>query len=272
MLPFLDFGLFRLPAYGLLLATALLLGIWMAVKRAPRYGLEPDFVYSTAAMAALAGIIGSKLLDFALHREFYTLKTLITGAGTFLGGFLLAVLAVAIAARRARVSFWRVGDSFAPSLALGVMVVRVGCFAASCDYGKPSELPWAVTFTNPEASSFTGVPLGTPLHPSQLYESALGLVILGTLLAAERRPRPTGFLLLIFGVMYSVGRFLLEFLRGDVDRGFFGPLSTSQWLSLVVLALFVGGYAYARRSEESGNGKKAGEGNQKQRKQARQGK
>lgn len=246
MLPFLDFGLFRLPVYGLLLAAALLAGIWLAVKRAPRHGLDPDFVYSTAALAGLAGIIGSKLLDFALHREFYTLKTLITGAGTFLGGFLLAALATYLAARRARVSFWRVGDSFAPSLALGVMVVRVGCFAASCDYGKPAELPWAVTFTNPEASSFTGVPLGVPLHPSQLYESALGLLILLTLLVVGRQPRPTGFLLLVFGVMYSVGRFLLEFLRGDVDRGFFGPLSTSQWLSLVVLALFVGGYLAKR--------------------------
>lgn len=262
MLPFLDFGLFRLPVYGLLLATALLVGIWIAVRRAPRHGLQPDFVYSTAALAGLAGIIGSKLLDYLLHREFYTLRTLITGAGTFLGGFLLAALTTYIAARRARISFWQVGDSFAPSLALGVMVVRLGCFAASCDYGKPTDLPWAVTFTNPEAASFTGVPLYVPLHPSQLYESALGLVILLTLLILGSRPRPTGLLLLTFGVMYAVGRFLLEFLRGDVDRGFFGPLSTSQWLSLLVLVLFIGGY-FAKRPEPAPPAKKTAGAKQK---------
>lgn len=248
MLPFIHLGPIKLPVYGLLLATAILLGVHLAARRAARHGLARDFVFSTAALAVLAGLVGAKLLDWMLHYETYSLETLISGAGTFLGGFLLGFAATAIAAWRARASLWKVGDTFAVSLALGVMLVRVGCFAASCDYGKPTDLPWGVVFSSQVAADFTGVPLGVRLHPSQLYESALGMLILITLLILERKPRPAGFLILSFVTLYAAGRFLLEFLRGDVDRGFFGPLSTSQWLSLVMVALFYG--FYLRRTRE----------------------
>ncbi len=248
MKPFLlEIGGFRLPTYGVLLCVAILAGIWMAVRRAERHGLSRDFVYSTATLAVLAALIGARLTDWLRFGELYTWRALLTSAGTFLGGFLLAFAVTAVVAWRSGNSLWRIGDAFAASLALGVAVVRVGCFAASCDYGKPTTLPWGVTFTDLTAASFTGVPLGVRLHPSQLYESLLGLVILGTLLLAERKPHRPGFLFLIFATMYGIGRFLLEFLRGDVDRGFWGPLSTSQWLSLVLLGLSCGGYWLTQR-------------------------
>lgn len=251
MLPFVELGPLKLPTYGLMLCISLLAGIQMAVARAERHGLERSFVYTTASVAALVAILGSKLSDWLIRGSgALSLGTALTGAGTFLGGFLLAWVAIVIAAQRARVSVWRLADSFAPSVALGVVLVRVGCFGASCDYGKPTELPWGVVFTNPVAAQFTGVPLGVRLHPSQLYESALGLVILVVLLVAERKPRPAGLLALTFATLYSAGRFVLEFWRGDVDRGLWGPLSTSQWLSVVTLVAFWGLYLGMKRQRE----------------------
>ena len=158
---------------------------------------------------------------------------------------MLAVVACYFAAYRVKIPLLRLGDACAPSLALGVAIVRIGCFGASCDYGKATDLPWAVVFTRPDSARLTGVPLGIPLHPSQLYESALGVVLFGSLWMLERKPRQPGRLIYAFAALYSAGRFLLEFLRGDINRGFWGPFSTSQWLSLLVLLVFAVFYLHA---------------------------
>ena len=250
MLPFIELGPLKLPTYGLMLCIALLAGIQLAVSRAPRHNLPPQFVYTSATVAALVAVLGGKLTNILLLGASLEFNALATNAGTFLGGFLMALAAVAFMAHRARLPVLRVADCFAPSVALGVALVRVGCFGAGCDYGKPTTLPWGVVFTNPFAADFTGVPLGVRLHPSQLYESALGLLALVVLLWLARRPRPEGFLILVFAVIYSAGRFVLEFWRGDTVRGFFGPFSTSQWLSLVTIAVFWGMWQWTRRSNK----------------------
>ena len=93
--------------------------------------------------------------------------------------------------------------------------------------------------TNPVAAQIGGVPLGIPLHPSQLYESLYELGVFLLLMYLSRKPRRPGFLIWTFALCYSAGRFFLEFLRGDLDRGFWGPLSTSQWLSAFLLVLLL---------------------------------
>jgi len=236
--PFVDLGLFRLPTYGLLLCVAILLGVPMAVRRIQEVGIDREFAYAYLSMTVMVALLGAKLTDWIIARGALCLNTLASGGGTFLGGFLFAALACYFAAHRAKIPLLRLGDACAPSLALGVAIVRIGCFAASCDYGKATDLPWAVVFRRAEAARLTGVPLGVPLHPSQLYESALGVVLFGSLLMLEGKPRRQGCLIFAFAGLYSVGRFLLEFLRGDINRGFWGPLSTSQWLSLLVLLVF----------------------------------
>ena len=238
MYPFIDLGLFRLPTYGLLLCVAILLGVPMAVKRTQDLGMDREFAYAYLSLTVVVALLGAKLTDWVIARGALSLNTVAFGGGTFLGGFLLAVFACHLATSRAKIPLLRLGDACAPSLALGVAIVRIGCFAASCDYGKPTDLPWAVVFTRPEAARLTLVPLGVPLHPSQLYESALGVVLFVSLLLLERKPRRPGSLIFAFAALYSVGRFVLELLRGDMDRGFWGPFSTSQWLSLLVLVAF----------------------------------
>ena len=243
MLPFVQIGPIQLPTYGLLLCAAILLGVRMASQHAARLRLSPDFVYATASVAVLVALLGAKLGDWLIRGGTFSMTTLVTGAGTFLAGLLAACAVSAILAYRAGVCFRRLSDCLAAPLALGVAVARLGCFAAGCDYGKPTNLPWGVVFTNPQAAQLTGIPLGVRLHPSQLYESLLGLMIFVVLLMLEGRQRQPGFLILAFAALYALGRFLLEFLRGDFDRGFFGPLSTSQWLSLVLLGVFLVVYA-----------------------------
>jgi len=249
MFPFLNIGRQQVPTYGLLLCVAIVLGVRMAVARAERYGLPRSFAYTAASLAVLVALLGAKLTDWLIHLRTFSPSRLIAGGGTFLGGFLLAFLATAVCAHRAKVSLWSLADSFAPSLALGVSIVRVGCLGASCDYGKPTALPWAVVFKNQAAAQLSGVPLNVPLHPSQIYESAFGLLILGVLLWWERKPQLPGMMILAFVSLYSLGRFLLEFLRGDVGRGFWGPLSTSQWLALLTLLLFCTCYLRVARQQ-----------------------
>lgn len=238
MYPFVDLRLFRLPTYGLLLCVAILLGVPMAVRRMQEVGIDREFAYAYLSLTVGVALLGAKLTDGVIAGGALSLNTLAFGGGTFLGGFLLAALACYFAAYRTKIPLLLLGNACAPSLALGVAIVRIGCFAASCDYGKATDLPWAVVFTRPEAARLTGVPLGVPLHPSQLYESALGLVLFASLLVLERKPRRQGALIFAFAGLYSAGRFSLEFLRGDISRGFWGPFSTSQWLSLLVLVVF----------------------------------
>jgi phosphatidylglycerol:prolipoprotein diacylglycerol transferase len=210
----------------------------MAARRTHDLGIDREFAYAYLSLTVVVALLGAKLTDWIIARGVLSVNKLAFGGGTFLGGFLLAVFACYLAAFRVRMPLLRLGDACAPSLALGVAIARIGCFAASCDYGKATDLPWAVVFTRPDAARLTGVPLGVRLHPSQLYESALGVVLFGSLLRLERKPRRQGCLIFAFAGLYSAGRFWLEFLRGDLDRGFWGPFSTSQWLSLLVLVVF----------------------------------
>jgi phosphatidylglycerol:prolipoprotein diacylglycerol transferase len=130
----------------------------------------------------------------------------------------------------------------APGIALGHVIGRFGCLMAGCCYGRPTSVPWAVTFTNPAAAMNVGTPLGVPLHPTQLYDAGAELIILAALLLTERRghkfPGRTFWLYLL---LYAISRFIIEFYRGD-DRGMvFNALSTSQVVAaaIVPISLFM---------------------------------
>jgi phosphatidylglycerol:prolipoprotein diacylglycerol transferase len=136
-----------------------------------------------------------------------------------------------------------VTDIFAPSIAIGHAFGRIGCFLAGCCYGEPCTLPWAVTFTD----SRTLAPPGVPLHPTQLY-SAIGLLLLFAFLLFLRKKKTfQGELFWTYLLCYSIGRFFLEFLRGD-DRGSVlgGLLSTTQAISILLAGISVAMFLYLR--------------------------
>jgi phosphatidylglycerol:prolipoprotein diacylglycerol transferase len=133
--------------------------------------------------------------------------------------------------------FWTTCDVFAPGIALGHVTGRLGCFAAGCCYGKPTDVPWAVIFTNPLAAANVGTPLGIPLHPTQLYEAGAELLILVLLLATEKKGRPfAGRTFWLYMLVYAVSRFVIEMYRGD-PRGELWGFSTSQIISFVLAPL-----------------------------------
>jgi phosphatidylglycerol---prolipoprotein diacylglyceryl transferase len=110
---------------------------------------------------------------------------------------------------------------------------------AGCCYGTPTDVPWAVTFTNPLAASNVGTPLGVPLHPTQLYDAGAELLILVILLVTERRGRPfEGRTFWLYMLLYGISRFIVEIFRGD-DRGMVLGVSTSQFVSILVVPLAI---------------------------------
>ena len=159
--------------------------------------------------------------------------------GVFYGGLIAAVVMALWYLRRHRMPVWDVTDVFAPGIALGHVIGRLGCLFAGCCFGKPTSVPWAITFHNEYAARNVGTPLNVPLHPTQLYEAGAELLILVFLLVTERRGRPFagrtfwGYLLL-----YGISRFIIEFFRGD-SRGTIGMFSTSQFVSLLIVPLSI---------------------------------
>ncbi len=256
MLPkLLEIGPIVLHSYGLLLVTAVLSAIALAAFLAEKQQLPRTYAWDLGFVIVLSSVIGAKLLmvlgDWRSYIEqpsmLVSLEFLRAG-GVYYGGLLAATAASAVYIwRRPQMPFWKISDAAAPAIALGQSIGRIGCFAAGCDYGKPSDLPWAVTFTNPYANQLSGVPLNTPLHPAQLYESATTLVIFAALLFWFYRKSFDGQVFCLYLIFYSVARFFLEFFRGDVDRGFvFGWLSTSQFISVILFPVAIGLYFYLR--------------------------
>jgi phosphatidylglycerol:prolipoprotein diacylglycerol transferase len=128
---------------------------------------------------------------------------------------------------------------FAPGIALGHVIGRIGCLMAGCCYGRQTNVPWAITFTDPFAAANVGTPLNVPLHPTQLYEAGAELLILIFLLLTERKGRPfAGRTFWGYMFLYAVSRFIIEFYRAD-ERGVIMGLSTSQFISVLLAPLSV---------------------------------
>ena len=236
--------LFTVHTFGLLLASAYIAAFWWLIREGRREKLDLEALSSLGFWAIGGAVIGAKALmilrDFAQYAaepsEMFSLSVL-TSAGDFYGGFIGALVACAIFFRRhPRLPFWRAADLCGPAIALGQAIGRIGCFMAGDDYGAPTQLPWAVTFTDPDASRIGGAPLGVPLHPVQLYESIVCLALFAVLVRLNRRKRFDGEVILAYTSLYAAARFVLEFLRGDADRGllFGGLLSTSQFIALML--------------------------------------
>jgi len=240
----LDFGSFTLYTYGVLLAAAYLLGLQFALTRARTRGLDRQRVMDLGIWIIVSALAGAKLMLLVTDFRQFTqspraLLDLVRSAGVFYGGLIGAVVVAFVYMRRHRLPLWTTTDVFAPGIALGHAVGRLGCLMAGCCFGRPTSLPWAITFHNPAASLNSGTPLGVPLHPTQLYEAGAEVMILGVLLWLERRGRPfPGRTFWSYMLLYAVSRFVIEFFRGD-PRGNIGIFSTSQVVSLFVAPVSV---------------------------------
>ena len=239
-----------LHTYGILMFAGFVLGLWVAAKRARRYGIAERHIYDLGLYLIVGALVGAKALLIVLDPvRFWDNPWGFLGAGgVFFGGLLGAVAASIWFFRSRGIPVWNGGDLMAPSIALGHGIGRLGCFAAGCCYGVPAEGLTAVTFTDIYASSVTGVPLHTPLHPTQLYEAGLELGLFLLLLWLAPRRRFPGQLFLTWALVYAAARFGIEFYRGD-PRGFVldGLLSTSQFLGIWMVAAAAIAFLVLRR-------------------------
>ncbi len=238
-------GDFPITTYGIFLAVGMLLALFVASRLGARDGLPRERIYDLGLWTLIGGLIGSKLLMFLVEDnvQVFSLDFLRSG-GVYYGGFLGGFLAVVILIRFYKLPFFKVADAFAPGLALGQAFGRQGCFAAGCCWGKHTDLPWGVHFSD-AGHDYTGVPVYGPdggdlyLHPTQLYESITMLLVFGLLIYLHRHKKFDGQVLVAYAIIYALVRFTIEFFRDDPRGDLFGlttmtGLSTSQIISLFV--------------------------------------
>lgn len=247
-------------SYGVLLAAAYLIGLQLAVVRARRAGVDPARVMDLGIYLIIAALVGAKLMLILVDWDYFRqqpreLFSLVRAGGVFYGGLIAAVAVGILLVRRYRLNVWSTGDLMAPGIALGHVVGRFGCLLAGCCYGRPTDMPWGLIFTSPVANANVGTPLGLPLHPTQLYDAGAELLILGVLLLTERRGRPfAGRTFWLYIGLYAISRFIIEFYRGDIQRGAVGALSTSQFVSLLLVPAALGMLWYLRRQAQPAAG------------------
>ena len=245
-------GSFSIPTYGILVALGFLAGIWLTTRLARRVNITSETVLNLGVFCALAGIVGAKALMIAMGPEYrehpmeiFTMATL-QSAGIFYGGLIAALLAAIWYMRRNHLPYLLTADQFAPGVALGHGIGRLGCFAAGCCWGRPANVPWAVTFTNPDAV-IAADRLGIPLHPTQLYEALAEWIISCILILFLLRPHKNGQILGLYLALYGVARLTVEFYR---EHDFSNPLglglSLEQWIAVALAIVGIGLYVGAR--------------------------
>jgi phosphatidylglycerol---prolipoprotein diacylglyceryl transferase len=247
-------GSFYLPTYGVVLAIAYLTGIWLLRRKAIAAGLPEQKILDLSLYILAAAILGAKLMLVIVEWRRYAahpsdLIEVLRSGGVFYGGLICATGIGIWYLRKHRLPAWQVTDMAAPSIALGEAIGRWGCFAAGCCYGKPSDGPFHVTFTDPFAHEAVGTPLNVPLHPTQIYLSLNSFLIFLVLQWAYKRRTFDGEIFWLYVLLYSITRGIIEVWRGDLVRGFVipGVLSTSQFIGVVTALLSLAMLFYLSR-------------------------
>ncbi len=232
-----------LHTYGVLLSLGFLLAVFLTLREARRTGFDPNVVMDLAFYVLISALVGSRLFFVLSNWQDFEKQPLGAlkfweGGLVFYGGLIFAFLTGLWYVRKHHLNFQRLADLVAPSIAIGQSMGRLGCFSAGCCYGAPTSVPWACTFRDPASLA----PLGVPLHPTQLYESAATFAIFLTLTRMRGSKRFQGRLFWYYLLFYSTARFIIEFFRGD-PRGWMIPniLSIAQGISIpaILLALFM---------------------------------
>ena len=253
-------GSFAVSPFGLMLVLAFFSAYWQMRRGLQSLEIGDEEDASAILFAAgVGGIAGGKIYYAALYRDWHLLYS--RSGLVWYGGFILATLAVVWTVRQRRLPAWATIDAAAVGLALGYGVGRIGCFLVGDDYGIPSDLPWAVAFEKGLPPSTAGylrhfgvqvadhIPNDTLMrvHPTQLYETLIALVIwfVGTRLL--KRHLPSGTVAMVVLGLLATERFAIEFLRAKDDR-FFGALTLAQLVSLGVLAILA--FLWLRRRRQ----------------------
>ena len=238
----------EITGYGLMMMVAFLVGGWLISRELRRRGLGEDYAADMVAAAVIGGIVGAKLWYVVLYQDLGSLFS--RGGLVWYGGFIGGALAVMLNGRRLGVPIRWTMQLGAPALALSYALGRIGCFLVNDDYGRPTDLPWAVRFpeglpptTAANLQTLFGIPVpaGTDpttvlaVHPTQIYEAILmtaAFVVLWRL----RDAKPIGWLFGLYLVFAGVERFVIEIVRAKDDR-LLGPFTLAQLMSVILVAI-----------------------------------
>lgn len=231
-------GPITLYTYGLMIATGFLVAILLMMRQAAKEGESPELLMDMAFYAIIAAIVGSRVLYVIVNYQVYLANPinafkLWEGGLVFYGGFIGAALTGFWYVKKHNLEPWKIADIAAPSIALGHSIGRWGCVAAGCCWGRPTDSWVGIIFTNPLAMA----PNDIALYPTQLFSSLNELIIFFILIAVRPYKKFQGQLFLMWMMLYSVGRFIIEFFRGD-PRGYIIPdtASTSQGIAVFTFA------------------------------------
>lgn len=229
-------GPLTIYGYGFMIAVGVLAAWLVAAHRAKKQKLSEDHVFYLVICCVIGGILGAKLLfwitEFGeiIQDPSVILDTLSDGFVVY-GGIIGGIFAGWLYCRIRRIEFLRYFDLVMPSVALAQGFGRIGCLLAGCCYGKETVSMISITFLN---SDFA--PNGVSLIPTQIYSSILDFLHFFLLLFLAKRVKKLGIIAGCYLIFYSIGRFVLEFYRGDFVRGSVGILSTSQFISIFMAA------------------------------------
>ena len=225
-------GKFVIHGYGLMIGIGFVLALLVGEYRAKKMGMKEEALIDIAIIAGVSGFLGAKLLYIIVSfKDFIKDPIGVLGSSGFVvyGGLIAGVLCNLIYVKIKKLSFLEYFDLVMPEIALAQGFGRIGCFLAGCCYGKETDSILAITFHESEFA-----PNNVPLIPTEIYSSLLDFVHFGVLLFIAGRKKKDGQVAACYLLFYSIGRFILEFFRGDLIRGSVGVLSTSQFISLFI--------------------------------------
>ncbi len=237
-----SFGPFTIHSYGLVIAIGVFFCLYLMKRAAKKYGFPPiEKVFDIVFVVVFSGFVGARLFYVIQQGSWYKTHPLEIfqiwkGGLVYFGGMVGSFLGLFLYVKSARLSFLETGDFTMPYIPLVHAFGRVGCFLNGCCYGKVCHLPWAVQFPL----------LPEPVHPTQLYEALFNLSLFGFLAWFYPRRHFPGENMALYLILYSVGRFFLEFLRGDQPSLLFS-LSLQQILSLAFILTGFLAYGICRR-------------------------
>lgn len=252
MLPFIDLFGFQLPMYGLSIFFGIIVAaifIYFDSKKRDTFW-ENTVIIGTVGV--LLGFLGAKILFLLVTyspKEILDIiksgeiETILNSGFVFYGGLIFGVLGAFLAAKSLKEKVSDHENLLITIIPLVHAFGRLGCFFAGCCYGKPTNGIFSVTFQNPVSDA----PIGVPLIPVQLYESAFNLLLFLTLAIIDKKTSGKKILLPIYVIAYGVERFIIEFFRYDEVRGIFFGLSTSQWISIAMVIVGVLVFVYRNK-------------------------
>jgi phosphatidylglycerol:prolipoprotein diacylglycerol transferase len=229
------FGL-EIHTYGVFIAAAFMVCTYIAIFMGKNEGIEQEILFDFIFYILIFSIIGARVFYVVINYSYYLKHPLAVlkiweGGLVYYGGLIFGVFSVIFYKKKyPEIKLLHIGDILLTVLPLGQAIGRLGWLSAGCCYGRPCHLPWAIKFSDPQSLA----PVNILLHPTEIYHAIVNfLIFLYLFFIVRKNKKFLGQSVVFYGILYSTGRFFIEFFRGD-PRGHLWIFSTSQIISIFI--------------------------------------